>query len=455
MTTVPAWFLLPGLGGFVASLATYVQYQRTFPASGLDLGIYRQAVEAFLAGRPVYDLTFTLNLPYTYPPIMLPLLAPLAGPDEAGALHILTALSIVATFLTVWFSVGLMGYRGGAGRLGVAGAVTGLALWLEPLSMNLDLGQVNAVLMLLVVADLALPDRNRFKGIGIGVAAACKLVPGIFVVYLLLTRRFRAAAVAAGAFAATTLAGWVVAPSLSNAFWLRVLFLDSSRVAAATTPAFVGNQSLRGFAMRTFGETPGANVFWVFSVLVVTVAGLVVAVLAHRCGEEAIAVVAVAFTALLVSPVSWSHHWVWVAVLLPLLGDVVLRMRGRAQVIAAGLLPAWTMMLLAWPLRRRPEDPLKANGIIWVAYRHDQPVRWLGENIYVLAVLGTMLLAAWWLRNHRDSPRIPPPIPPQRRGIGDLVATATPSSRTRGVAASTVCRVAGGSFTLRLSQNGT
>jgi hypothetical protein len=123
MTTVPAWFLLPGLGGFVASLATYVQYQRTFPASGLDLGIYRQAVEAFLAGRPVYDLTFTLNLPYTYPPIMLPLLAPLAGPDEAGALHILTALSIVATFLTVWFSVGLMGYRGAQADSG----------WLAPL----------------------------------------------------------------------------------------------------------------------------------------------------------------------------------------------------------------------------------------------------------------------------------------------------------------------------------
>ena len=55
--------------------------------------------------------------------------------------------------------------------------------------------------MLLVVADLALPDRVRWKGIGVGVATACKLVPGIFVVYLVLTRRFRAAAVACGAFA--------------------------------------------------------------------------------------------------------------------------------------------------------------------------------------------------------------------------------------------------------------
>jgi alpha-1,2-mannosyltransferase len=130
-------------------------------------------------------------------------------------------------------------------------------------------------------------------------------------------------------------------------------------------------------------------------------------VLAHRRGEEAIAVVTVAFTALLVSPLSWSHHWVWVAVLLPLLLEVTLRIRGRAQVLPAALLAVWTAMLVTWPLRRRPEDPLKANGFIWVAYRHAQPVHWLGENMYVLAVLGTMLLAACWLRTRGDAPTMP------------------------------------------------
>jgi alpha-1,2-mannosyltransferase len=423
LTAVPAWFLLPGLGVFLASLAAYVQYERYFPASGLDLGIYRQAVQAFFAGRQVYDLTFTLGLPYTYPPVTLPLLAPLVRLDDAGALHVLMGLSILATFLTIWFTCGLMGYRGVAGRLGVAGAVTGLALWLEPVGMNLGLGQVNAVLMLLVVADLALPDRNRCKGVGIGVAAACKLVPGIFVVYLLLTRRFRAAAVAAGTFLAMALAGWVVAPRESTSFWLHALFLDPSRVSAATSPAFVANQSLRGVALRTLGETTGATVFWVVSALLVAGAGLVLAVLAHRQGEEAIAVVTVAFTALLVSPVSWSHHWVWVAVLLPLLLDVVLRMRGRAQVVAAGLLPMWVMMLVTWPLLPRPEDPLSANGIIWVAHRHGQPVHWLGENMYVPAALGTMLLAAWWLRTNHGGSRMPATDSYQRQKVGELVTT--------------------------------
>ena len=413
--TVPPWFLLPGLGVFVASLAAYALYQRTFPASGLDLGIYRHAAEAFLAGHHVYDLKFTLDLPFTYPPVTLPLLAPLARFDEATALHILMALTIAATFLTVWLTMGMMGYRGAAGRLGVSGAVTGLALWLEPVSITLDLGQVNALLMLLVVADLALPDRHRLKGVGIGVAAACKLVPGTFAVYLLLTRQFRPAAVAIGAFTTLTVAGWLVAPDQSNAYWLHALFLDSSRVAAATGPAFFGNQSLRGLALRTFGDTTGATMVWVLLVLLVAVSGFALAALAHRRGEEAIAVVVVAFTAILVSPVSWSHHWVWVAVLLPVLLDVVLRMRGRAQVLAAGLLPVWTMMLMVWPLRRRPEDPLNANGIIWVAYRHGQPVQWLGENMYVPAALATMLLAAWWLRIDRDRLATPARSPRQRQ----------------------------------------
>ncbi|HSU11418.1 MAG TPA: glycosyltransferase 87 family protein [Pseudonocardia sp.] len=398
---MPAWFLLPGLGAFLTSLAFYVQYQRDYPASGLDLGIYRQGAQAFLDGLQVYDLRFTLDLPYTYPPVTLPLLAPLAGLDMPLALHVLTAISVAAIMATVWIAGGLMGHHGTAGRIGVAFAVTGLAVWLEPVSQNLGLGQINALLMLLVVADLALPDRVRWKGIGVGVATACKLVPGIFVVYLVLTRRFRAAAVACGAFAVMTLIGWLAAPEASTAYWLHGLFLDSTRVSGGNGPAFVANQSLRGLALRSFGETTGAAVFWVVSALVVAVAGLGLAVLAHRRGEETTAVVTVAFTALLVSPVSWSHHWVWVVVLLPLLMDIALRMDGWAQIVVAGLAPLWTMVLLMWPLQARPEEARAPNGVIWVAYRHDQPVQWFGEHVYVLAVLATMLLAAWWLRNAR------------------------------------------------------
>jgi alpha-1,2-mannosyltransferase len=318
---------------------------------------------------------------------------------------VLTAVSVGAVFLTVWLSTGMMGYRGTAGRLGVTGVATGLAVWLEPFTSGLDLGQINAVLMLFVVADLALPDRYRLKGAGVGLATACKLVPGIFVVYLLLTRRVRAAAVAAGAFVVTSLAGWLAAPRASAGYWLHGLFLDPSRVTAATGPAFVANQSLRGTVARSGGESGGATALWLVAALVVGVSGLAVAVLAHRRGEEAVAVTTVAFTAVLVCPVSWSHHWVWVVVLMPVLLDVVLRLGGRAQVLAAGLLPVWTAVLLVWPLRGRPGEVVSMGGLIWVAERHGAVVRWLGQNLYVLAALGMLALTAGWLaRAPRRSP---------------------------------------------------
>ncbi len=408
VTAVPVWLALPGVGALLVSAVGYVQYQRHHPAGGLDLGIYRAAVEAFHVGRPVYDLTFALGLPYTYPPVTLVLLTPLTWIEATSALHVMMVLSTVAVFLTVCCATGLMGYRGAPGRIGLAAAVTGLALWLEPVSSNLGLGQVNVFLMLLVVADLGLSDRNPFKGIGVGVAAACKLVPGIFVVYLLLTRRFRAAAVAALTFAAATRAGWLLAPGESTAFWLNALFLDPSRVTAATGPEFVANQSLHGFALRSTQGAAGATVLWVLTALVVSVAGLALAVLAHRRGEEAVAVTVVAFTALLVSPVSWSHHWVWVVVLPPVLLDVVLRTRGLVRIVAAGLVPAWTAVLLMWPLESQAGEPI---GIIWAARRQEQPLHWLGENIYVATALGTMLLAARWLRRaHRaaSGPSRPP-----------------------------------------------
>ena len=60
-------------------------------------------------------------------------------------------------------------------------------------------------------------------------------------------------------------------------------------------------------------------------------------------------------------------------------------------------------MLLTWPLPSREDEPPGANGIIWVAHLQSQPLHWFGENMYVLAVLGTMLLAARWLRDDLDA----------------------------------------------------
>ncbi len=207
--------------------------------------------------------------------------------------------------------------------------VAGLALWTEPAQRALFLGQVEIVLMALVTWDLCQPDGRRMKGAATGLAAGIKLVPLLFIVYLLLTGRFRQGAVATAAFAVTVVAGCAAFPSASVTWWLGGTSSQAGRTG------FVGgqqNQSLRGALTRLAGSVNGAQPAWLIAAVAVALAGLAAAVLLHRRGQAFAGLMACALTALLVSPVSWDHHWVWLAPGLALLIDAGHR---------AGRAPAW------------------------------------------------------------------------------------------------------------------
>jgi alpha-1,2-mannosyltransferase len=96
----------------------------------------------------------------------------------------------------------------------------------------------------------------------------------------------------------------------------------------------VDNQSLQGFITRAL-HTPAAGIAWPVAAAVIAVAGLAVAAWAARRGLEAWGVVCTAVTALLVSPISWSHHWVWCVPLLALLASETRGIAWRQAVVAA------------------------------------------------------------------------------------------------------------------------
>jgi alpha-1,2-mannosyltransferase len=178
------------------------------------------------------------------------------------------------------------------------------SLWLEPVAMTLFFGQINLVLLALVVGDLALPDRTRGKGIGIGLAAAVKLTPLIFIAYLLFTRRVRAAAVSALTFAATIGLGFALLPHASAVFW------GGQFEQPGSTPFHLLNQSLYGAILRLTHAGHQAHAYWLAAALVTALVGLGTAVVASRRGHELLGVVTCAATGLLVSPVSWSPRTV-------------------------------------------------------------------------------------------------------------------------------------------------
>jgi alpha-1,2-mannosyltransferase len=177
--------------------------------------------------------------------------------------------------------------------------------------MTLFFGQINLVLLALVVGDLALPDRIKGKGVGIGLAAGIKLTPLIFIPYLLFTRRVRAAAVSALTFAVTVGLGFLLLPHASAVFW-------GGQFARPDNHFHLDDQSLNGVILRLTHAGPDAHPYWLVAAVIAGIAGLAVSILASRRGHELLGVVACAATGLLVSPISWSHHYVYVVPVLVL-----------------------------------------------------------------------------------------------------------------------------------------
>jgi alpha-1,2-mannosyltransferase len=266
---------------------------------------------------------------FTYTPFAALLFAPLSLPPLGVAGVLWTAVSIVCLEASVWLCLGLTGIRAGP-RIVSTAAVCALAVWLDPISLTLLLGQVNVIVMFAVLMDLSLADGNRWKGIALGAAAGVKLIPAFFVVYLLLTGRLRAAAMALAAFAATIAVGFAGLASDSARYW-GGLFLESSRVG---DPQNVRSQSLRSVLVRWAHTSQGVEPVWIALSIAVVVAALALAVWAHRKGEELLAVCICATATLLISPITWQHHWVWVLPTLLWLAGRAWRSGSRALWIA-------------------------------------------------------------------------------------------------------------------------
>ncbi|HVB44981.1 MAG TPA: glycosyltransferase 87 family protein [Streptosporangiaceae bacterium] len=339
----------------------------TGQAHFVDLHVYRMGGDAVLrgdaalpsqaaaSGGGLYSLRFA-GLPFTYPPFAAVVFTALAAVPWTVAAAAVTAGSAAALIVLLYLALRLPPVSSWldsrtAWRLALAVAVA--AIWLEPVRTALGYGQIDLFLALGVLYDVALPDAARHKGAVIGIAAGIKLTPAIFAVYLLATRRYRAAAMAAAAFAATIAAGFAVLPASSARYW-GAIFLNPRHVAPVQDAE---NQSLLGALARTM-HTASVGFVWLPLALGTAALGLAVAARAHRTGNEALGFSACAVTGLLVSPISWTHHWV-IAIPALLLAAVPVcrrhpadgvsgKVTGAVAVAAAAVL-GWTRVARAAP----------------------------------------------------------------------------------------------------------
>ena len=300
--------------------------------------------QAAAGGGALYALGAPFS--FTYPPFAALLFAVGAG-TPVGAMQIaLTAGSLVALPVLCGQALAASGVQL---RPATIFAASALALQTWPVTYTLHLGEVNLILAALIGADLLWrQDGAWWQGIGTGLAAGIKLTPLIFVGYLLLTGRIRAAVTAAATFAVTVAAGFIWLPAKSRTYWLSGLFYNQSRVG---NPANPSDQSLSGAVARLAGTGDPPRLWWLVAALAVGLAGLAVAVWAHRRGYRMAGFLCCAVTGLLVSPISWTHHWVWAVPLLVWLTVTAWRRRSAACALtaAAAAVIFSGFMPLPWP----------------------------------------------------------------------------------------------------------
>ncbi len=369
---------------FLASVAAFLASPLAWGWSFIDLEVYRGGGQALLDGARLYHLHFHGFLDFTYPPLAAIFFTPLTLLPLAVLKPLVTIVNLALIPVVLRCALRLPPGRDWltgdqATRLALLGAAAGV--WLEPIWSTLGYGQINVVVAALILGDLARPDGARGKGVLLGLATGLKLTPGIFVVYLLVTRRYRAAGTALATFAAGVAAGFAIAPRAAADFWGGA-FLDPTRVGRVENAV---NQTLRGAYARLL-HTTGVDGWWLPTAALVGAVGLVLAARAGRAGDEAAGFSICALTGLLVSPISWSHHWTLALPALLLFAVRAHRRRSRAGLVAAAAAAAiGYSQLIHWVPHPHP-GPLHAE-------LHLDAVQQLLADAYVLLALLALALA--------------------------------------------------------------
>ena len=385
--SISPWVRRGGPVVAVTALVMYLAVYAQWPTLRMqvDLMVYRFAGERLMEGLDLYSIGLTGKpgeLLFIYPPFAAICAVPLALLNDADVRLLWLLGTVAALTYAVVRMLKSMGMRTGGALVSLAALLIGVIAWLEPMRLTAELGQINVVLLVLVVGDLLATGQSKWSGIGIGLAAGLKLTPALFIVYLVATRRIRAAVVATATFAGTVGLGFAVAPSDSTSYWLHGRFDDVNRISHDP----LANTSVAGLVLRLHGSATAATIAGV----VVAAAAVVIAATAYRRGQAVLAVAVVGLASAAASPFSWSHHWVWFAPLVVHLGYRGYVAGSRTAAVAMWLLCA---LLGGWIVFTAGDTPqagllsLRLGGV-WTE---------ILPGAYVLVFVVTLLCSAIWL----------------------------------------------------------
>lgn len=352
----------------------------------IDIDVYRMGGRAWLDGSPLYadGATFAtqggLDLPFTYPPLAAIVFAPFAMMSLPAASVVITAITLLLLLVAVLIVLARLDVWTPGRRVWLAAALVAIAVvHFEPIEANFDFGQINVVLMTLVIAD-CVPRRTPWpRGLLVGLAIALKLTPAVFLLYFLLRRDTRALLVSVASVIGLTLLGFALAWRDSWEYWTETV-RNTDRIGAATLNT---NQNIAG-ALARFGLGEDLRfIVWVLACFAVLGLTVWAAHRALRAGEPVLALVCVAMFGLVVSPVSWSHHWVWSLPAVVVTAVVAYRTRHRLLAVAGAV----GFALMVWsPITLLPEHR-ETSAALWRQLAGGSYVWWA---LLVIVAAGTL-----------------------------------------------------------------
>lgn len=338
-----------------------------------DLQVYYGAINYWVhTGGSLYDyLSPSTTYGFTYPPFASLLMTPMALTPWTAAIVVSCVACMATSAIVLYWLVDPIARREGWVRWFALATALCFATIFEPLRETFLFGQVNMLLLFLVAADfvLLISRGRRFAGVAIGIATAIKLTPGVFILYLLVTKRWRAAIVASVTATVATVASAAISPDTSLVFWSDALW-NTDRVGAL---AFISNQSLEGAVARLSPNNP-SNLLWAAAVLVVLAIWFVRVRRANAAGDHMTAFALTGVVGCLVSPVTWVHHLVWVGPAIVLLLDNALAARDPARRRRLFRLTIFTYVLLCsrlvWYFPGNWGNPFvwfMSNSYVWIS----------------------------------------------------------------------------------------
>jgi len=368
VTAWPAWAITAlGVLAWIAATAAVVPLVRGYLTSVpdqrmVDLNVYRTGGLSVLQGQPLYTVLTQPPqlLPFTYPPAAALFAVPLALMPWPAAQLAWVPVIYVPLAVVIWLAFAPLLRRAGRLRAVVFAVIFAACAYLFPVRDEMRFGQVDMVLLALAVTDCAARAPRWPRGALVGLATAIKLVPGVFIVYLWLSGRRRAAVTAAVTAAAWTLGAWLLLPRDSVTYWTSAIF-QSGRLGSNSGTS---NQSLRGILLREFlpGQAPGA--LWAVLAVAVAIAGFALAGRLARQGREMEGIAVTALLWVLLSPVSWIHHLIVVVVVI---GAILADGRSRTRAAIAAATAAFFALTIPWwgqSLLGRPGVPVLAARVV-------------------------------------------------------------------------------------------